>query len=59
MSNDKAKQRMHRGIHLRPLLTPFEAAALIAALEGEALEGERLAGLERAKAKIGRAGRAG
>ena len=42
-------------VHLRPLLTVCEAQTLLAALDGEALEGEQLAALDRAKAKLGRA----
>ena len=49
----------HRGVHVRPLLTPFEAQALLASLDGEVLEGERLAGLERAKVKLGRVAEGG
>ena len=57
MSNGarRSKQGAHRGVHIRPLLTPFEAQALLAALEGgTTFDDEKRAGLERAKAKIGR-----
>ncbi len=54
MGDGKAERKLHRGVHVRPLLTPYEAQALLAALDGETLEGERLDGLDRAKAKLGR-----
>ena len=55
------KQDAHRGVHVKPLLTPFEARALLAALEFEGdttFDDEQRAGLERAKAKIGRVAKA-